>query len=115
VHLGHGHKEITAENMTSKSGRCMNQTSSLADFLPHYRQVDPENVFFANDELHRAAASDAATTTHQVLYPDLVRLLGIVESLAVACVLAAVLASCASPAARDPRDIVRNSDSDWRF
>jgi CubicO group peptidase (beta-lactamase class C family) len=36
-------------------------------------------------------------------HPDLVRLLGIVESLAAAYVLAAVLAGCASPATTDPR------------
>jgi CubicO group peptidase (beta-lactamase class C family) len=89
----------------------MNQTSSLADFLRHFRQLDSEDVFSVKDELHRAAASDAATAAHQVLYPDLVRLLGIVESLAVACVLAAVLAGCASPAARDPRDTALGSSA----
>jgi CubicO group peptidase (beta-lactamase class C family) len=42
----------------------------------------------------------------------LLRLLGVgVESLAVACVLAAVLAGCASPAGTDPRDAIASASS----
>ena len=53
--------------------------------------------------LGRAAAADATMSAERVLHSHFLRLLAIVESLAAACVLAAIIAGCTSPAAKDPR------------
>ena len=85
----------------------MDQASSLAAFLDRYRRRDPEDVFLVDDELGRAAASEATTAAERVLHFHLLRRVGVaVESLAAACVLAAVLAGCGSPAATDRRDAI---------
>jgi hypothetical protein len=64
------------------------------------------------DVLGRAAASEATTAAERVLHPHLLQLLGIVvESLGAACVLAAVLAGCASRAATGPRGATASGSS----
>src|SRR6266545_460679 len=69
-------------------------------------------AIIGGDVLGRADASEATTTAGQVLHADRFGLLRIVvESLAVACMLAAVLAGCASPATKGPRDTIEAESS----
>ncbi|HSE87072.1 MAG TPA: serine hydrolase [Candidatus Binatia bacterium] len=64
------------------------------------------------DVLGRTAAADATRAAEPVLRFHLLGLLGIlVRSLTAACVLATVLAGCASPTARDPRDAAPGSSA----
>jgi CubicO group peptidase (beta-lactamase class C family) len=59
------------------------------------------------DVLGRTAVSEPAMAAERVRYPQLLGLLGIVvASLSAACVLAVVLAGCASPAATSSRDAI---------
>jgi len=53
------------------------------------------------DVLSRATESDPTMRAERVLPSQFLRLLGIVESLAAACVLAATIAACASPVAKN--------------
>ena len=55
------------------------------------------------DTLDQAAALDATMSAEWVSHSHLLTLLVIVEWVAAACVLAAMIAGCASPAAKNPR------------
>ena len=81
----------------------------LDDFQDRYRHRDPEDLCLVDEEFGRVSASKASTAADQVLYPDLVRLLRIIESLAAACMLATVLAGCASPASTDRHDAISSA------